>query len=115
VNTQILALLKGTYGKEAPVTITCRKVHEYLGMTINYSSVKEKVKITMVSYIQGMLEELPPDMAGKSVTPAATHLFQVNKDADDLLDKPTAQFFHHNVAKLLFLCKRARPDIQTAV
>ena len=24
-------------------------------------------------------------------------------------------FFHHNVAKLLFLCKRARPDIQTAV
>ena len=23
--------------------------------------------------------------------------------------------FHHNVAKLLFLCKRARPDIQTAV
>ena len=24
-------------------------------------------------------------------------------------------FFHHNVAKLLFLCKRTRPDIQTAV
>ena len=24
-------------------------------------------------------------------------------------------FFHHNVAKLLFLCKRARPDLQTAV
>ena len=23
--------------------------------------------------------------------------------------------FHHNVAKLLFLCKRARPDIETAV
>jgi hypothetical protein len=23
--------------------------------------------------------------------------------------------FHHNDAKLLFLCKRARPDIQTAV
>ncbi len=23
--------------------------------------------------------------------------------------------FHHNVAKMLFLCKLARPDIQTAV
>lgn len=23
--------------------------------------------------------------------------------------------FHHNTAKLLFLCKRARPDVQTAV
>ena len=31
------------------------------------------------------------------------------------LDEPTAQFFHHNVANLLFLCKRACRDIQTAV
>jgi hypothetical protein len=26
-----------------------------------------------------------------------------------------AEFFHHMTAKLLFLCKRARPDIQTTV
>ena len=26
-----------------------------------------------------------------------------------------ADMFHHNVAKLLFLCKRAQPDIQTSV
>ena len=32
-----------------------------------------------------------------------------------VLDEPTAQFFHHNVANLLFLCKRACRDIQTAV
>jgi hypothetical protein len=32
-----------------------------------------------------------------------------------MLDKAQADMFHHNVAKLLFLCKRARPDIQTAV
>jgi hypothetical protein len=61
-----------------------------------------------------MNNELPPGMAGESATPAASHLFQVNEDAKKL-DKPTAQLFHHNVAKLLFLCKRAQPDIQTAV
>jgi hypothetical protein len=32
-----------------------------------------------------------------------------------MLDKVQADMFHHNVAKLLFLCKRARPDKQTAV
>jgi len=31
------------------------------------------------------------------------------------LDEATAQFFHHQVTKALFLCKRARPDLQTAV
>ena len=31
------------------------------------------------------------------------------------LSEEDAQFFHNYVAKLLFLCKRARPDIQTAV
>jgi len=31
------------------------------------------------------------------------------------LSEKDAQFFHHYVAKLLFLCKRARPDIQTAI
>lgn len=31
------------------------------------------------------------------------------------LDKSEGEFFHHLTAKLLFLSKRARPDIQTAV
>jgi hypothetical protein len=40
-------------------------------------------------------------------TPAGTHLFTVNNQNPTLLDEKTAMFFHHNVAKLLFLCKRA--------
>eukprot|EP00978_Attheya_sp_CCMP212_P041395 scaffold236983_cov49-Attheya_sp.AAC.1 len=32
-----------------------------------------------------------------------------------MLDEDNATLFHHNMAKLLFLCKRARPDTQTAV
>ena len=31
------------------------------------------------------------------------------------LDEATSQMFHTNTAKLLFLLKRARPDVQTAV
>jgi hypothetical protein len=82
-------------------------------MTIDYSG-KGKVKITMIPYIKGMLDKLPADMAGKAATSAASHLFQVNKDAKNL-DEETAQLFHHNSDKLLFLCKWVSPVIQTAV
>ena len=61
-----------------------------------------------------MLTELPEDMEGLATTPAAEHLFKIN-DTPTYLTDDDAMFFHHNVAKLLFLCKRARPDLQTAV
>ena len=61
-----------------------------------------------------MLTELPEDMDGMATTPATEHLFKVN-EIPTYLDEKEAMFFHHNVAKLLFLCKQARPDIQTAV
>jgi hypothetical protein len=48
-------------------------------------------------------------------TPAANHLFVVNNTDPKKLEPKLAEMFHHNVAKLLFLCKRARPDIQTSV
>jgi hypothetical protein len=68
----------------------------------------------MIDYIENMMTELPADMSGTVRSPASSHLFDVNDDAEKL-NTELSDFFHHNVAKLLFLCKRARPDIQTAV
>jgi len=53
-------------------------------------------------------------MAGVAVTPAASHLLEVNESGVKLKTSE-AELFRHNVAKLLFWCKCARPDIQTAV
>eukprot|EP00957_Ditylum_brightwellii_P084670 6438372-Ditylum_brightwellii.AAC.1 len=61
-----------------------------------------------------MLEDLSNEFDGEAVSPAANHLHDVNKDCIKLSTQ-LAELFHHNVAKLLFLCKRAPPDIQTAV
>jgi len=55
------------------------------------------------------------DMQGKSPTPASPHLFQNDDEAAVFLPEDQADLFHHYVAQLLFLCKRARPDLQTAV
>jgi hypothetical protein len=114
VVSDIISLLSSEFGKESPLTINRGKVHDYLGMTIDYTQ-DGKVKIIMEDYIKNILVELPEDMNGESPTPAGTHLFEINGKNPSYLDDKMAMFFHHNVAKLLFLCKRARPDIQTAV
>ena len=79
----------------------CGKVHDYLGMTINYS---EDGKEKMLDYVDGNLEEMPADMDGVAVTPAATDLFTVNEDSD-ALDNDRADTYHWLSAKLLYLYK----------
>jgi hypothetical protein len=114
VVTDVIQTLSDEFGKEAPLTINRGHVHDYLGMTVDFS-VPEKVKSAMENYVKDMLRALPDDMDGTATTPAAGYLFEVNHNNPELLDQETVDMFHHNVAKLLFLCKRARPDIQTAV
>jgi hypothetical protein len=109
----VISTLSERYGKEAPLVVTRGKVHDYLGMTLDFS-VKGKVKVIMKDYIQDMLDELPTDMDGASATPAGEHLFTVNEHPVPL-DEATSQMFHTNTAKLLFLSKQARPDVQTTV
>lgn len=115
VVTEIIELLKEEYGKESELSIHRGKVHKYLGMTLNYS-IDGKVMIVMKDYIEEMLAGLPKEMSGiLAVSPAANHLFIVDDKNPVKLNEEMAVIFHHNTAKLLFLCKRARPDIQTAV
>ena len=113
VVTAVIKQLNDEFGRKAPLTVTRGKIHEYLGMTIDYS-LDGKVMISMKEYIKSMLEELPDDMGGESATPAGTRLFQVNEEGTKLGEEQ-AILFQHNTAKLLFLCKRARPDIQPSV
>jgi hypothetical protein len=109
----ILKLLYERYGKEAPLVVTRGKVHDYLGMVIDFSE-DGKVQIKMVDYITYMLDELPDNKTGEAASPAANHLFMINEEPV-LLNEENSEMFHHHTAKLLCLSKRARPDIQTAV
>ena len=116
VVTDIIRRLNDRYGKITPMISTRGKVHEYLGMTIDFSDAG-KVKITMYDYVDEMISELPTEMIGESATPASSHLFEIREDDDDdqLLTPELSEEFHHLTAKTLFLSKRARPDLQTAV
>ena len=114
VNQYILETLQKEYGKEAQIPSTTGKVHEYLGMTIDYST-PGKVVFRMEDYIDRLIKECPNDLLkGNPTSPAANHLFEINPDCEKL-SSAQADEFHHLVAKLLYLAKRTRPDILLAV
>ena len=91
------------------------KRHDYLGMILDYSN-KGEVIIDMKNYVENIIKSFPDQEAIKknATTPAAEHLFKVNKNCKKL-DEKRAQIFHNIVAKGLFVCKRARADIMTTI
>ena len=95
------------------MTITRGKVHKYLGMNIYYSS-PGKIILSMIDYIGKILDGIPEEMKGGSAIPYAHHLFNIAEYATKL-SQVDSDLFRHFVAQLLYLSKRARPDIQLAV
>lgn len=112
-NDKLIEWFNNKYADLTPLKVHRGKIHEYLGMTLDFSH-KGKVRISMDDYIDRMVDEAPAEFDGVAPTPAAKHLFVVSDEAPNL-DKDQAAKFHHIVAKALFLCKRSRPDIQLAV
>ena len=76
-------------------------------------SIPGMVEIAMKEYVQEIIK--PGDMSGTAPMPAGNHLFSISTTSASYLNDLDAQHFHHIVAKLLFLCKRSRPEIQTTV
>ena len=95
------------------IKVSRGKVHEYLGMKLDFSSPGE-VKIDMHEYVKDMIACFPEERNNTATTPAAMHLFEVHDDVK-VLDEKLAQILHTITAKWLFLCKCARPDIQTPI
>ena len=84
---------------------------DYLGMDFDYST-EGVVKVSMKKIIEKVLEEIQVD--GTCRTPASNELFLVD-ETSELLPKDLKEKFHSVVALLLYLAKRARPDILTAI
>lgn len=105
---ETLTELKRIYGN---INVHTENVIDYLGMDLDYST-PGTVKISMKGLTEQVLEDVPVTKASR--TPATVDLFSVNKDSK-LLDKEKREKFHSVIAKLLYMAKRARPDILTAV
>ena len=110
VVSSVIKTLENKYGE---MSVTRGSKHTYVGINFDFKS-DGTVDIEMQDYLKECVQEFPEDIDKSVTTPAALHLFEVNNETKKLCDKDM-EIFHKIVAKLLFACKRARPDIQTTV
>ena len=108
-------IIKEIEGRYKELTIKRGRVIDYLGMRMEFQELFKSgnVKITMNGYIKELLE-FTKNIKGIANTPASDKLFKVSKESN-LLGEKEKDFFHSVVAKCLYLAKRVRPDILTAV
>ena len=91
-----------------------RFLHEYLGITIDYS-IPQKLVFTMFDYLEDVIVEADKDLKNSCLYyPGSDSLMKMDYNLPSLPTKD-AKLFHHHVARLLFVSKRTRPDIQVCV
>ena len=111
---EFLVELRKEFGKEDKLTKNRGNIHEYLGMTIDYS-IQGKVVFTMFDFLEDIIVEAPEDLKNQlSRYPGNNKLFHVDENSKPLSPK-RRELFHRTVAQLLFASKWARPDIQVCV
>ena len=106
--------LEMEFGKEAPLSKSRGKVHDYLGMILDFS-VPGELQVNMIPYVKMVLANAPDDMYGWAPTPAAQHLYKVNEINPEPVDADKAEIFHSLTMQLMYLGQRGRPDVLTAV
>ena len=107
--------------------VHCGKTHKYLGMSLDFSHGNQ-CRVTMIDYVDKIvasynkvLSELDDGFSAvkKKSNPARTStapddLLVANEDAEKL-SKGGSTAFHNCVAKTLYVSKRARLDVSTAI
>ena len=87
--------------------------HPHVGFTLDFSE-PGAVLIDMRDYVAQMINDFPEEVKGTIKTPAAEGLFDINPSSKPLNQK-RKEAFHSSIAQGLFLAKRGRPDVLTAI
>ena len=103
----IIEFIEEVYGE---ISVIEGDEYEYMGMVFRYLRNKKVVEFDMRHHLEEALEMFTGDTSKSANYPAATHLSEVDEKCEKLNVKDTA-LFHGTVAKLIFVSKRARPDI----
>ena len=109
VVSSVIQKIEERFGK---MVVTRGKVHNFVGMDVTFKE-NGTVEIIMKDYIAECFEAFGEPIDKDANTPAKNHLFEVVEAPP--LDNDKMEVFHHIVAKLLYVSKRARVDIDLAV
>ncbi len=105
---KVIGKIKRKFGK---MSKSRGNKHDLLVMDIRYE--KGKVKIGTKKHIKKALDLFKDDITRDAATPARPNLFDVQES--ELLEAERAENVHSVTALLLFISRRCRLDIQTAV
>ena len=110
VVTRMINKLEDKFEK---MSVTRGSKHTFVGMGLTFNK-DGTVTIDMNDYIKECIETSGKQFNGGATTPAKRNLFEIDESAHQL-SKNQKEIFHHIVAKLLFVSKRARPDIDLTI
>ena len=110
VVTEIIKEISKHFGDLA---VTRGRSHNFLGIDILLGE-DGLVEISQHDQVQEALNKFGETCDNHVSSPCANHLWDVNENAEKL-SKEKSDLFHSIVAKLLYITKRSRPDIETAV
>ena len=74
----------------------------------------QKIEIEIKGQIEEAVDWFGENITKKPTTLATKNLFNVQKDSEEL-NEEKSDLFQSILAKLLYICKRARPDVETVV
>ena len=95
------------------LTIYRGKKLTFLGMDLEFNDDKS-VTISTPEYLDEAIECFREDVSGHVSSPATKNLFKVNEESPPL-SKKRQDIFHSVVARLLWVMKRSRPDLETCI
>ena len=108
--SKIIDKLEGQYGK---MIVNIGNEYTYFGMNL-INNTDSSVTVDMANYFEEAINEFGKDCNRKINNSVAIHLFEMT-DNQVKLDNDKKTLFHCIVAKLLFMGKQERPDIQVVV
>ena len=109
VVTDVLNIISEHFGE---LSISRGNKHDFLGMNIELRD--QKVFVDMQEQVQEAINWGNSQGGCKPPNPATGQLFTRDPKSDPLSTKDS-DLFHSIVQKLLYICKRARPDIEPAI
>jgi len=109
VVTKMIEVIESKFGK---MTVTRGTSHTYLG--IDFEIKKKRVHINMKQYLQECIDSYGESIMSNATTPSTKQLMEIN-DESSVLEDFRKDKFHHIVAKLLHISKRARLDLQVSI
>ena len=109
VVSDVIKYLSKYFGE---LTVSRGRKYDYLGMDIEIRN--NLVYVGMKKQIEEALEWGGRQKGHNPSTPAKSNLFNQNDD-DKKLDNFESDVYHSVMQKLMYVCKRARPDIKLAL